>query len=466
MENSNLVLLVFSLSNLELKQFRLWLKSDLHNSRKELVRLFDWIMRFHRKTDLSKMTKEKAFKIVFPKQEYEDKQLRYAMSFLLQQVRDFMAWKQLQNDEMQQQRYLLISLRQRKLTKLFEQQFKKTNQFIENQPNRNIDYYFNQYQLRLEEYESLQTQSRSKNVPLKEISENFTIYMITTILRLQCKILAHKSISQTEYDAQIFEKLLELLENDVYQNIPSIQVYYKSYQALTTLDVSFYNDLKQLILQHFYQFPPNEIGDILILTINFCIKKLNKGETDFLKEAFDWYKKGFGENVLIKDGELSRFTFNNVTIAGLKLQEYDWTKQFMETHKQYIAKAHQHDTYYFNLALWYQYQNQFDEVLELLLQVDFKDVLHALQAKRLMIKVYYKLEALKPLESLLGSIKVYLHRHKSLGYHRQDYLKLIRYVKKLIQLNPHDKVAKDKLRKAIEIEKSLLDKRWFLECLK
>ena len=138
MNKSNVVLLVFSLSNLELKQFRLWVKSDLHNSRKELVRLLDWIVKFQGKSDLSKMTREGAFKFVFPKEDYDDKQLRYAMSFLLQQLKDFLSWKMLQANEMQQQQYLLMTLRQRKLKKLYEQQLKKAKQSIENQQNRNV----------------------------------------------------------------------------------------------------------------------------------------------------------------------------------------------------------------------------------------------------------------------------------------------------------------------------------------
>lgn len=465
MENTNIVQYIFSLTTIELKQFQLWLQSDLNNSRAELLELLDWISGFRNKADLSEMTKTAAFAAIFPTQMYDDKQIRYAMSFLLQQVRAFLTWKMLQADEMQQNVYLLATLRQRKLDKPFEQELKKMYQYLDNQSNRNSDYYFNQYKIQIEQYEFLQTQSRVKAMPFKEISEDFTIYTITNTLRWQCNILTYKSIAQADYDVQFFEKVLELLKNGLFHHIPTVQIYFKIYQALTTTKIEFYNDLKQLINQHFQAFPPHEMRDIILLAINFCIKKLNGGESEFLKEIFDWYKKGFEEKVLIKNGELSRFTYNNVMIAGLKLKEYDWTKQFMESHKKYIDKTHQHDTYHFNLALWYQYQNQFDEVLELLLKVDFKDVLHALHAKQLMLKIYYQIGAFKALESLLGSIKVYLHRHKQLGYHRQDYLKLIRYTKKLIELNPHDRTAKARLRQAIENEKSLLDKRWFLEMI-
>jgi tetratricopeptide (TPR) repeat protein len=192
---------------------------------------------------------------------------------------------------------------------------------------------------------------------------------------------------------------------------------------------------------------------------------LNQGKEAYLHEVFEWYKKGFTSTVFIKNGELSRFTYNNVAIAGLKLGEFEWTKSFLETNKKYISKMYQDDTYYFNLALWHQYQNQYDEVLKLLLQVNFKDILHGLHAKQLMAKIYYEMNAFNALESLLGSIKVYLHRHKELGYHRQDYLKLIKYLKKLIQLNQNNKTSKEQLLAQINQESTLLDKAWFIRQL-
>lgn len=466
MNKSILVQYIFSLTKIEIREFRLWLTSPVHNSKVELVRLFDFIIQFYEEKETIQFTKEVAFTATFLSQDYKDKRLRYMMSFLLQQVKQYLIWKTVEENEVQQQQFLLKQLRERKLNKAFEQEVKKTNQLLNKEGKKNVDYYYEKYQLDLERHEYFETRSRGEALPIKDVAENFSVFSIANTLKWQCNIITHKSVLLKEYDDSFFQKILIEIQNGWYNDIPTIMIYYQIYQALTTQKIEFYEKLKSLINEHFDLFSKNEIRDMLLLAINFCIKKLNQGKATYLSEIFGWYKKGFELGVFIKNGELSRFTYNNVVIAGLKLKEYDWIRDFMENHKKYIDKTYQHDTYYFNLALWYQYQNQFDEVLELLLKVSFKDVLHNLHAKQLMLKIYYKMGAFSTLESLLGSIKVYLHRQKQLGYHRQNYLKLIRYIKKLIQLNPHDKVAKMKLREEIENEKSLLDKRWFLEVLR
>jgi hypothetical protein len=462
MENTPLVQYVFSLNEADINQFRLWLQSPFFNNRIELVKLLDWITA---KITINSFTKEAAFDHVFPNEPYDDQRLRHLMSYLLQQLRQFLIWQTLQQHDIQQQVLLLENLQQRGLKKAFEKQLKKTETILAKQPLRNQQIHFYEYQIQVEQYEFLKSQSREAKMPLKEISETFTTFSIANLLKWHCSILTHKSVTQEQYDTTFLEQVLQYLERGFYENIPAIQIYYQTYQALTTGSETNYKKLKILILQHFKAFPIKEIRDIILLAINFCIRKLNGGEANYLKEVFDWYKTGLYENIFIINGELSRFTYNNITLAGLKLKEYDWIKDFMENYKNYIDEPYRHDTYYFNLALWHQFQNQYEAVQELLQKVAFKDVLHALHAKRILLKIYYETNAEKALDSLLDSIKIYLYRHKKLGYHKDNYLKLVRYTQKLIRLNPHDKAAKIALREAIENEKSLLEKAWFLEVL-
>lgn len=462
MQNTPLIQYIFSLNDADIAQFRLWLQSPLFNNRIELVKLLDCIVTNIRTNNL---TKQAIFEHLFPNESYNDQHLRHLMSYLLQQLRQFLIWQTLQQNEVEQQVLLLENLQQRGLKKAFEKQLKKTENNLAKQPLRNQQILFYEYQIQVEQYQFLKNQSREAKMPLKEISETFTMFSIANLLKWHCSILTHKSVTQEQYDTTFLEQVLQYLEQGHYENIPAIQIYYQIYQALTTGNETNYKKLKTFILQYFTAFPTKEIRDIILLAINFCIRKLNSGETEYLKEIFDLYKKGLGENIFIINGELSRFTYNNITLAGLKLKEFDWIKDFMENYKNYISPTHQHDTYYYNLALWHQFQNQYEAVQELLQKVAFKDVLHALHAKRILLKIYYETNAEKALDSLLDSIKIYLYRHKKLGYHKDNYLKLVRYTQKLIRLNRHDKAAKAALREAIENEKSLLEKAWFLEMI-
>lgn len=455
---------IHSLNETEIKSFRLWLDSPFFNNRQDLILLYGWIVDCKKKNIA--FSKSEAFQHIYPSQKYNDQQLRLIMSYLLKLLRQFLIWQSLQENEIDQQVYLLGSLRKRGLEKAFNKQWKKTAQIIEKQPNRNQNYYYNHYQIQLENYAFFKRYVREAKMPLQEIDKTFTIFSISTILKWHCNILTHKSVTQEQYDTNFLDQVLAYLQQGYYKNIPVIQVYYQAYQALITRKEEYYQKLRITILNHFNQFSTEEIRDIILLAINFCIKKLNSGESDFLKEVFEWYKKGLDTQIFIINGELSRFTYNNVVLAGLKLNDFEWTGNFIKSYKDHINRDYQHDTYYYNLALWHQFQRQYEEVQILLMKVTFKDVLHALHAKRILLKIYYETNEIKSLDSLLDSIKIYLYRHKKLGYHKENYLKLVRFTQKLIRLNPHDSTQKRRLRKEIEEEKSLLEKSWFLEQLR
>jgi hypothetical protein len=467
MENKPLIQHIFSLNEVEIKNFRLWLASPLHNSRLELLKLYDFIVPFRNENnenaDLEVMTKENAAKAVFLNLPYNEKQIRYEMSFLLQQLRQFLAWQVFNKDAVSQRLYFLEDLQQRGLEKAFERQAKIAVQALEKQPNRNADFYFQNYQIQLEQYHFFSNKKRSDTLPLRDLTENFTVYSIANLLKWHCNILTHKSVSTEVYDHDFLQYILAHLQKGAYANVITVQIYYQIYQALNTGEIEYYETLKPLILQSFEQFSIGEMRDILLLTINFCIKKLNSGEKPFLREAFNWYKQGFETQILLKNKEISRFTYNNVIIIALKIEEFEWTKSFIEDYKNFIAEPYRHDTYYFNLALWYEYQKQYDEVLRLLQKVEFNDVLQTLHSKIILLRIYYELEEMKALESLLDSIKIYLYRHKKLGYHKDNYLKLIQFTRKLIRLNPHDKAAKLAFQEMVKNENSLLLKTWFLE---
>jgi len=56
----------------------------------------------------------------------------------------------------------------------------------------------------------------------------------------------------------------------------------------------------------------------------------------------------------------------------------------------------------------------------------------------------------------------YVQRKRVLGYHRTNYLNIIRYAEKILRLRPHDRAASSALREAIEKEEVLTEKAFFL----
>lgn len=70
-----------------------------------------------------------------------------------------------------------------------------------------------------------------------------------------------------------------------------------------------------------------------------------------------------------------------------------------------------------------------------------------------MLKIFYKTHEWDALASHLDAMQKCIHRKKVMGYHRENYLNTIRFVRKLSELNPFDKSESVALRLEIEASK-------------
>ena len=102
----------------------------------------------------------------------------------------------------------------------------------------------------------------------------------------------------------------------------------------------------------------------------------------------------------------------------------------------------------------------------MLKDTDHNDLLINLFSKTLLLKIYFELKEFQLLNSFLEAFKIYLQRKKVIGYHKENYQKIIYYTQQLMKLNPYDKKAKIQLQERIENEQELLEKDWLLERLK
>jgi len=106
--------------------------------------------------------------------------------------------------------------------------------------------------------------------------------------------------------------------------------------------------------------------------------------------------------------------------------------------------------------------------MRLLASVEYDDILINLNAKSMLLKMFYEQDEFDALESLLESMRTYMQRKKVLGYHQSNYKNMIRYTRKLTRINPYSKLEKDKLKDEIQNTNPLTERKWLLhqlECM-
>ena len=465
MQKSTLLKTFNTLTKKNIRELRKFVRSPFFNQRADVIALFDYLA-IAKKDPSQNLQKEFVFSKILPGQPYDDHRMRLAMYFLLKQINHYLSYTEFFADEVSEKVHLCRAFRQRGLEKQFEKTLSAAQKQHRQSPLRNIQHHYQNYQLHLERYAFDHQQRRSGQMNLQELSDELTTFYLADILRHSCTILTHQRMSGQDYHQPFLEKVLEEVERGAYEDIPAVAVYYHAYRALREKSgEAHFQSLRQLITTHWQAFPPSEIRDIYLLAINYCIRQLNRGEKQFIREAFELYRPGLAQGILLEEGILSKFTYNNVMMLGLALEGWEWVAHFLEEYKSLLPRKERENIYRYNQAIYHFRKPDYGKAMQLLQRVEFRDVQYNLNARRMLLRMYYELGEYEALESLLDSFRTFIHRRKDLGYHRDHYLNLIRFVRKILRHHPNDPDFMGKVRSEVEEAEALAEKAWLLEQL-
>lgn len=460
MNNSKLIAVYQTLSGVEKRVFSKFLTSPYFNQREDVLQFWNYLLKESKYLE-GGLSKKRIFEAVFPHTDFDETILRHTASQLLNCLEEFLAVRRFRKDSFQSKLYLAEAYRERNLEKHFNQSIRLAQKELESKV-RDPKYYQDLFQLEFEKYAFIESQKRTTTNNLQEISHAFDVHALSGKLRQSCFLLAHQTVYKTEYDHSFLSFILEYLKDNPLLEIPAIAIYYHCYRALTEDDEQQFQQLKSYFESHGKHFSPEESGSILMLALNFCIRKINLGERAFIAEAFAFYQLGVENEILLEHGILSRFTYKNIVALGLNLKKFDWVENFIHTFRKKLETTYQNSYFYYNLARFHFTKKEYGNAMELLSKSDDSDLLLNLDGKVMLLKMYYELEELEALESLLGSMKTFLNRKKIIGYHKTHYEGIIRFTKKLMSLRPNDKLTKSKLEQEIENAEGLSEKEWLL----
>lgn len=466
MYTSKLVDIFYRLSKSQLRGLRKFVRSPYHNKREDVVALFELLYKTPLENRIA-LRKEKAYPKIFGKKKYSSDQMDYTMSFLFKVIEQFLVYENAIENKTDVQIALMEEYRKLGLSKHFQQSLKIAEQYQEKSTVRDIDYHEKAFQIELQQYEFLSLKERDAPKNLQELSTKLDLRFLSQKLMDACRLLAHQAVAKQKYNFGLLDALLSYIqkEPDVLVH-PSIALYYYYYQAAVEENgEDYFQKFKTAFLESTDAFVEAELKGLYILAVNYCIKNANLGKEEYQLELFDFYKVGLELRILLdENGILSPFTFNNITKLALRLDKINWTESFIKKYKEFVEPKY-HESYVHNAySMLYFAQGKYEETMIRLQQVDYKELFITIDAKVLLMKVYYELDEYDVLESFINSFKVFLRRKDIMAYHQEIYKNFIRIMQKLINLPPFDKAAKGKL--YTEVEGTKAEKKWLLEKLK
>ena len=408
MHKSSLLELFSALGKTEQRELGKFVRSPVFNQRQDVTDLYDYLYRnapFKNEEIIHRAT---VFSAIFPGEDFDNAKMDYTMSFLFAVLKAYLVFKEQETDPVGNGILLTRALRQRNLDRLFEKEIKNVEKTLENQPFRDAEYHFNSFRLHLEKHTFAKQQSRTSTTSFREFSEALTRFFLAKKLWEACTVVTHQAVVQIDlHEEEVQTAVLRLVEQSAWTDAPAVNLYYHCYKALTEKDsMPWFEALRTLIRSHYSSLPPGEVKDLYLVAINYCIRRFNSGERIFLEEAFKIYKEGLELGAFLDNNLLSRFTYNNIVMAGLLLREFDWVERFLYSFQDFIEPKYRESTFNYNLAIFYFQKPDYEKAMDLLQRADFADVMHNLNARRMLLKIYFEKNEEEALNSLIISFKI------------------------------------------------------------
>ncbi len=292
------------------------------------------------------------------------------------------------------------------------------------------------------------------------------VYYVIEKLRQMCLVANDNNVFGTNTRCYYAAGVLQLATQPGIMSNPFVQAYRALYGLITEKSEQQYKKVKQAIEKHGYDFEDKTLADFFTYARNFCIGRINAGESRYFDELFYLYGQGLQKRVLLLNGEINERNYKNIVTTALRTRRYDWTLDFINEYHYQLNKAVRDNAYNYNMANYLFHTRQYDKALRSLQKVQLSDLFYGLDARSLMLKCYFETEEKEAFLNAYYSFRVFVQRRKNVSeQHRKNYLNFLRIAKKLMNLRPRDKKAIAALQKDIGSATALADKNWLQEKL-
>lgn len=426
-------------------------------------------------------TEEDIYKFLSPNKEWHQRTFDSMKSRLLNVIKKSIIYQYAGIDKLKlettQEEELNIEIKQLLLLAQFyrerklHQQFESTINRLRTLQNSSLPvngHFYVKVLIAQEEYDNASLYRMPERIEkrletLESLDLNYIVNKLTILLQLEPPL------------KEEIEKKLEILENlgddsnPVFRRI--INLYRKAFMLIWHKEGE-----DEAILQEYLEslevdsllLPIAQRKDLYTTARNFCVAKYKTGKSIYLNILFELIKKNLKAGLFYhKNGSLSEGimfgAFQNIVAIALKLQESDWTLEFLKKHRAKIIApnlAEQERFYNFNLACYHFQRKEYDEALALL-KTDFDDDRYRLIARALEIKLHFEKPDKKDkeidfLESRIAAFETYLSRNEMPALDKTGYRNFLKLTKKMIkQKRINDKDLEDK--------DSIAEREWLIE---
>lgn len=390
MQQSKLITILKSLDSTEFRQFYRYLQAPLLTKSRDVLNLYDVIRKHYPTFDSTKLDRQKVFKKLYPKKAFDGNRFSILLFKLTKILDEYLIFLKFQQDEFQKKKLLTQIYGERNLNVIFKKNTEELLIELDKQPYRDSLYFYDRYFLQQDYYFHVNTNKQGGIVEiLKKALLSLEYFFNIERLRLGLDLKNRTHIYAECHEFTVAN--IHFPENNIlYQLLKKSIFLFEKQEEETFLEV------KKLLVKQMDRLSPTDKIYIFQLLLNYTIQQLPKNEEKYLPAALDFYKIGLNTKILYANGLLTNSVFLNIVSAAAKLQEFDFAINFLEQNKNSINASTSQEMIQLAKSTIYFFQKDYDNVLVLLQQYSFTNIIHKFAAKVLLIRTYYHISENNP----------------------------------------------------------------------
>ena len=423
----------------ERRRFAELARSDYWHKNEKVRRLTDHLLGLAPHFPIDKLDRELIWQELFQPLPYEERKFNNYLSDCLQLLYQFLALESYRQNEDLQLEQLQEQLVNRRLNRQAERSGRKWQKLQSKSPRRDALYYQAEFRRfhQLDQIE-LRRSRRSFSEHLQAKSEELDRFYAIRQLENYAEMLSRGNIVKGGYELHYLEELLARFDrNDLgLQDIPTASIFVHILRMfMGDAPEQRFHILTGLFQSHHAAFAPTDLRAIYNYLLNYCVKQINSGRTDYYRQIFQLYELLIQQNLIAPGGQLSQWTYTNIITTGIRLGELEWTEAFLHEYEPLLPEGQRHNAFQYNLAALRFEKKAYGEALAQLHQIEFTDAFYHMAAKLVQLKIYYLLEETEALLALIEATRQFIVRNRQLSdFQQQINLNFLRQLLKINQL--------------------------------
>lgn len=445
MKELKLISLLKTFSKQEMKDFEKYLQSSFLNKSGEYIStFFESIKTFYPEFEQENFTRQNIFKIIYPKEKYNDARMRKLISETMKLCLDFLAVKKFTENEFEKGILILSELEKRNSDTLYEIKSKELYKKLESQKIRDYEYYKEKHELIQKNKAFYFNRERKKAIALYDeemelLSKYFSLLFIHKFIE---RFMEKKSFTEKEFTLPFFKEITNFIEGNYLGKENLFDLYYTELMLHVTGEEKYYFSLKHLKEKLHSKINKNSLSLIYFTLTNYATEQLEQGKTNYLNELFiiqkEILKRKLYSNIF------SEFLFLNVVTTALRVNEIKFAEKFISEYKYKLNDEIREDTCSFCMASIYFAKRQYSEALETIAKIHFGFSLHKYLIKNLTLKIHFELNETEAIYSIIDSFKHTLKRDKQVPENvRVLIVNFVNFVRELCRIKNGEKQKED-----------------------